>query len=202
VLQAEDLSIWRGERCLFQQLSFQLAPGEQLVLRGDNGAGKTTLLRILAGLTRPESGVLRWHGVALSAGLRAQCCYAGHTPALHPDLTVQQNLAFWAKLAGAPPAWDSALERLGITAQRDIEVRRLSAGQRRRAGLARLLFARSPVWLLDEPLSNLDSTGRATIEAALSAHRAAGGIAVIASHEAVAAGTSILQLGTAPERAA
>lgn len=155
-------------------VSFRLSPGGALLLRGPNGVGKTTLLRTIAGLQPPLAG---W----IDAGEDA-IAYSGHADGLKEQLSVAENLAFWADIHGAgdigPALVAFDLERIG-----DRRARRLSAGQRRRAGLARLLLTGRPVWAMDEPSVSLDSVGRDLLAAAIRAHRAEGGAALIASHD-------------------
>lgn len=188
MLEAERLTVWRGHARLFAGLSFHVPPGRALLLRGANGAGKTTLLRVLCGLTRPEEGHVKWNGEVRPGGLRGLVAYGGHQPALNADLTVRQNLAFYAALQGDHAAWAGLLAPLGLARCESLEVRQLSAGQKRRAGLARVLMSAAPVWLLDEPLTNLDVAGRGYIEERIRAHLQANGIAVIAVHEDIRLG--------------
>jgi heme exporter protein A len=198
VLSARGLTLWRGDLCLFEDLSFHLAAGQALVLRGPNGSGKTTLLRVIAGLTTPESGDVLWGGETLGRVSRRQLllAYCGHLPGLKGDLTVAENLSFYARLHGCPPArLATTLERLGLAGLADLEMRLLSAGQKRRAALARVLLTRVPLWLLDEPQTNLDSAARRTVEEAIQEHLAGGGVAVIASHQPLDAGSgSVVEL--------
>jgi heme exporter protein A len=186
-LIADKLSARRGGRNLFSGLSFSVAAGEALLVTGANGAGKTTLLRMLAGFLAPEVGAIRLDGGAADAGIGEQCHYVGHANAVKPGLTVVENAAFWGGFLGgapegAPARLDSALATFGLEALRDIPAGYLSAGQRRRAGLMRLLLAPRPVWLLDEPTASLDQAGQAALVAAVNAHLAAGGLAVAATH--------------------
>jgi heme exporter protein A len=147
--------------------------GEALVLRGANGAGKTTLLRILAGLTRPEAG-----RVARDAAHH----WIGHREGLKPQETPRGHLKLWAKAWGSPVSTDSALSRLGLARPADVAGRYLSAGQRRRTALARLLLEDRPVWLLDEPYTALDSDGRVLVDTLIAEHRAKGGAIIAAIH--------------------
>ena len=202
MLQVDQLSGGRGGRLLFADIGFRLDPGAQLLIRGSNGSGKTTLLRILAGLSRGETGTICWQARTQADGLRDLCCYAGHTPALHGDLTIAENIAFWAAIEPAASTPERAIERVGLRAARNLEVRRLSAGQRRRAAFARVLLSLAPVWLLDEPLSNLDAEGRAVVQAAIREHRDAGGMVIVATHDVTAGPdpqTSELRIGSRGE---
>jgi heme exporter protein A len=198
MLAARGLTVWRGDRCLMRDLALAVAPGAALMLRGPNGAGKTTLLRVLCGFTRPESGAVLWEGNVQAEGLRGIASYGGHQPALNLDLTVAQNLAFYARLPGNDPDWETPARLLGLECCRDLEARHLSAGQRRRAGLVRVMLGRRRAWLLDEPLTHLDREARELVRRHISAHLASGGLAVIASHDEIGldgAPVATLQLG-------
>lgn len=180
ILEARNLSGVRGPRTLFENLSLQLAAGEALELRGPNGSGKSTLLRILAGLTRPETGSVRYAAKGDSESARH---YLGHADAVKPNESAGQQARFWARFFGQPEAAaDAALKRLGLASRRDVPGRGLSAGQRRRLALARLLIDPRPVWLLDEPAAALDVEGQATLAALATEHRASGGLVVAAVH--------------------
>jgi heme exporter protein A len=185
MLEATDLTVWRGHTRLFEGLTFRVEPGRALVLRGPNGAGKTTLLRVLCGLTRPDRGQVAWDDRVRQEALRGLVAYSGHQPALNADLTVRQNLRFYAELEDARPDWDGLLRPLGLEACDTLEVRHLSAGQKRRTGLARLLLSAAPAWLLDEPMTNLDAAGRRYVGEQIIRHLREGGLAVIAAHDAL-----------------
>lgn len=186
MLAVDDLTVWRGNSCLFDGLSFELPAQRALLLMGPNGSGKTTLLRIIAGLARAESGSVRWHGRTFAEHLRAgqsALVYLGHASGLKSDLTVVENIAFFARLQAADPArLPQLIDRCGLAGCEDIPVRYLSAGQRRRAALARLLLNDAPLWLLDEPLTNLDAAGRIFVNELITTHLGAGGSAVLATH--------------------
>jgi heme exporter protein A len=201
MLQAQELAARRGAATLFSGISFVLAPGAALVVTGPNGSGKTTLLRVLAGLTQPVEGTLSWRGAAVGAfdpKLRASAAFVAHIPGLNDDLTAEENLASLTALHGAPAApapLAAALGAWGLARQRALPARVLSQGQRRRVALARLpLLARS-LWLLDEPATALDDAGVVTLRAAIGAHLAAGGIAVIATHLELGLRADGLRLG-------
>jgi heme exporter protein A len=178
----------RSERLLFRGLGFSLAPGGALVLIGPNGSGKSSLLRLLAGLLPPAAGRLTWNGRPVAEdreAQRARMLYLGHLEGLKPTLTVDEMLRLHARLRGGsgdPAATAAALAALGIGALIDTPGRQLSAGQRRRVGLARLLVCPAPVWLLDEPTVGLDQAGLAAFRAAAATHRGAGGAIVAATH--------------------
>jgi heme exporter protein A len=197
MLDATELAAIRGENLVFAGLSFSLAAGEALLLTGPNGAGKSTLLRLLAGLVPPAEGTLLWHGSdALADGPAhaARLRYLAHADALKPGLTLGENLAFWARLWGGQA--ESALAAVGLEGLGPVPARMLSAGQKRRAALARLALAPVPLWLLDEPSVGLDAASIGLFGALLAAHRAAGGIVIAATHvDLPLPGARTLQLG-------
>ena len=180
-LAATDLACRRGERLLFREFSLALGPGEALHVTGPNGVGKSSLIRILAGLLRPSAGTVERAGVI---GLLDE------RHALDPQVELGTALAFWRSLDGV----DQALDRVDLEALREVPVRYLSTGQTKRAALARLLGQKAPIWLLDEPLNGLDSTGVALVEGLIAEHLAGGGLAVIASHQPLASGAEVLDL--------
>jgi heme exporter protein A len=155
-------------------------------LRGPNGSGKSSLLRMMAGFLRPAAGRLAWHGAPIEIDLathRRQLCYLGHADAVKGALTVRENLAFAVALSkGAPDRIDGALERFDLAALAQAPARYLSAGQRRRLALARLLTGERPLWLLDEPGVGLDAANRQQLEQVVAEHRAAGGLLALATH--------------------
>jgi heme exporter protein A len=180
-LVAEGLGAVRGGRPVFAGLGFEVAAGEALVLTGPNGAGKSTLLRILAGFGEASAGTVRLDGGDPGKRPGEQCHYVAHADALKGALTATENLAFWAAwLGGGAPG--PALEALGIGHLADIPAGLLSAGQKRRLGLARLLLAPRPVWLLDEPTVSLDAASAGRLTGLMRAHVGGGGILVAATH--------------------
>ncbi|HVO13703.1 MAG TPA: heme ABC exporter ATP-binding protein CcmA [Alphaproteobacteria bacterium] len=184
-----DLSCIRAERLVFQGVGFDIASGGALKLTGPNGSGKSSLLRLMAGLLRPASGTLAWNGgdPADEPGeFRAALRYLGHQDAVKPALTVAENLDFWASLAGARGDGTAALSAFGLAALAPLPARFLSAGQRRRLALARLVAAPGRLWLLDEPTVGLDRASVAALEAAVARHRDAGGLVVVATHTEIA----------------
>jgi heme exporter protein A len=188
----EALTCLRGERLVFEKLSFRARPGEALLLTGPNGSGKSSLLRLMAGLLPPAAGRLLWGEDAIAddpEAHRARLHYVGHLDALKPALTVAENLSFYAALRGVP-ADDAALERamdaFRIDRLADTPARFLSQGQRRRVALARLLAAPAPLWLLDEPTLALDDAALAALAAVLISHLAAGGHVIAATHAPIA----------------
>lgn len=183
MLQAEGLAAFRGERLVFRDLDFSVPDGGALVLVGANGSGKSTLLRLLAGLVRPIAGRLLWNGedaLADLPGHAARVTYLGHLDAVKPGLTAAENLDFSARMSGGSVS--RALEAMGLGDLAEVPARFLSAGQKRRLALARLVLSVSPVWLLDEPTVGLDVASLARVGAVLSEHRARGGIIVAATH--------------------
>ena len=189
--EAHDVACIRGERPVFSGVSFRLEPGGALALVGPNGSGKSSLLRILAGLLRPAGGSLAWDGAPLDddrSAHRRRLHYVGHLDAVKPTLTVAENLDGWARLRGAARAAPGALDALGIEALADVPARFLSAGQRRRLALSRLLATPAAFWLLDEPTVTLDADAARRVAAMIAGHRAEGGMAIVATHGEIALG--------------
>jgi len=181
-LAALKLSCQRGGRTIFRDLSFQLAPGEALLVTGPNGAGKTSLLRQIAGLLPLAAGELRLEGTGPDAALPELCHYVGHANAVKASLSVGENLAFWADYLEDGRNLKSALASFGLSELSDLPAGLLSAGQKRRLALSRLFAAPRPIWLLDEPQSSLDAASVKLLDAAIEDHIESGGIAVVASH--------------------
>lgn len=204
-----DLACVRGQRLVFEGLGFAVDAGGALLLRGPNGSGKSTLLRCLAGLLRPAAGTISWDGTGVADEPelhRRRLRYLGHQEAVKPQLTVAENLRFGAALAGASKAEariEPALAALGIAALADLPARYLSAGQRRRLALGRLVAAPAPLWLLDEPLAGLDDAAVASLGTLIAGHRAAGGMVVLSAHgELELPDAAVLDLAAfAPRRA-
>ena len=181
------LACRRGGRLVFAGLHFNIAPGGALVLRGPNGSGKTTLLRLMAGLTRAAAGSLAWNDTTVDDldAHAARLRFVTHLDAVKPALTVTENLAFWMAL------WRGKVEDGGLLKAMEamdlhrlsaFPARLLSAGQRHRLALARLMVAPAPLWLLDEPGNALDDRSLAALAAMIANHRARGGMLVVASH--------------------
>ena len=191
-LEARALACSRGFATLFRDVSFNVAAGEWLALRGANGSGKTTLLRCVAGLTQPDAGDVLWNGEPTrrdATRFRKDLCYSGHLAGIKDDLSAEENLAELLALRGVAVKADAirgALASAGLDKRRMLPARRLSAGQRRRIGLARLILDPAPLWALDEPLTALDDEGQQLFERLLADHIAAGGMALIATHHALA----------------
>ncbi len=204
LFEGRDLTCIRGERRVFAGLDFALPPGGALVLTGPNGSGKSSLLRLMAGLLRPARGKIAWDGRDVRRdpeAHRARLHYVGHLSAVKPVLTVAENLAFWADSGPATTA--EALERLDLGWLAEVPGRRLSAGQKRRLALARLLVRPADLWLLDEPTVGLDADSLARFAGVLAEHRAAGGRLVVATHTAIEVpGAEVLSLAAFARAAA
>lgn len=185
-LVAENLTLRRGERTILADLSLRAEPGEALLLTGPNGAGKTTLLRALAGLLGAGDGRIGLSGPAggLDEDVAGRCHFVGHLNAVKASLTVAENGAFWAAYLGGPAAGVApALEQFRLTDLGAVPAAYLSAGQKRRLGLCRLLLAPRTVWLLDEPAVSLDTASQGLLAVAVNEHLATGGIVVAATHQ-------------------
>lgn len=191
MLSVSDLACARGDRSLFSGLCFTLEAGGRLHVGGENGAGKTSLLRILCGLSPPDAGEIRWQGKAigrLGEEYRRAVLFLGHHNALKDDLTALENLRIAATLAGARLDEDEGvdlLRRAGLAGREHLPVRVLSQGQKRRAALARLLWNKAPLWILDEPFVALDAAAVDWLAGIIGAHVAGGGMAILTSHQEV-----------------
>ena len=205
-LVVSDLACRRAGRRVFAGVSFRVEAGAATALRGPNGAGKSSLLRVLAGLIPAEAGTATLGETRLAdrEAWQEQVAYAGHLDAVKPQLTVEENLAAWASLYGAAAGRvGAALERFGLTPIADYPAAYCSAGQKRRLGLARLLVAERPLWLLDEPTVSLDAAATETFADAVRAHVAAGGAALAATHVPLGfEGGPVVTLDRAPPPAA
>jgi heme exporter protein A len=189
LLSATELRLYRGERCLFQDLSFALGQGEMLLVEGANGSGKTSLLRAIAGLLSLDAGAVYWRGQATLQNRQALCAemsWLSHRLGLKYDLTLIENLRFETQLRGcAGDDRDQVLDRLGLKGLERLPLRVLSAGQQRRVALARLLLSASKLWLMDEPFTNLDSAGQALVRDIIERKLRQGGLCVVATHHAI-----------------
>jgi heme exporter protein A len=197
-LEAAGLACVRGPRVLFRQLDFRVDAGAALVVEGPNGAGKTSLLRMLAGFLAPAAGTISLRtrdGETGGAEERGKLAgWFGHQDGLKPQLTAKENLSFFARLYGSGGDVAAALEWAGLARAGDLPTQYLSAGQKKRLSLARLKSSDRPLWLLDEPLAALDADGKKLVETMHAQHCAAGGIAVVATHEALAVDAARLVL--------
>jgi heme exporter protein A len=190
-LEARQLHIWRGDRHVLKGVNLAVSAGELLHVSGPNGAGKSTLLRVICGLLRPEEGEVSWRGQpirATSLQFQAEMAYASHEPALKGDLTALENLQFAVGLKRrvATAELRSSLARTGVSHCADLPARVLSAGQRRRVALARVVALQANLWLLDEPFANLDAEGSELVTSLLQSHVTAGGLAVVVAHHDLA----------------
>src|SRR5262245_54763516 len=181
-LEASDLACIRGGREVFTGLSFGLDQGEALLVTGPNGAGKSSLLRLIAGLLRPAGGRLEIRDGDPELTLAEQAHYVGHLDALKPSLTVAENLAFWAQYLGGTDHLPDALAAVGLDGISELPAAYLSAGQRRRLTLARLIAVRRSLWLLDEPTAALDRSAQERLARLMGDHLAGGGLIVAAAH--------------------
>lgn len=189
LLEARGLSFSRNDEPIFGPLDFQLFPGDVVLMEGDNGAGKSTLLRILSGLLAPTSGEIHLRGEPLTlARLSPQVALLSHHMGLKYELTALENLRFSAGLHGQRTGMSplGALAGVGLDGYADVAVRQLSAGQKKRVALARVLMAPVALWLLDEPYANLDRSGIELVNRLLERHAHVGGAALITSHGAYA----------------
>jgi len=194
LFEGRSLHCRRGGRDVFAALDFALPPGGALLLTGPNGSGKSSLLRLMAGLLKPAGGELLWDGRAIAEAPEdhaGRLHYLGHLDAVKPVLSVAENLQFWAALRGTKGSFDAALARFALTDLAALPGRLLSAGQRRRLALARLVAAPAELWLLDEPSVGLDHASVVRLAAAIAEHRAGGGRVVVATHTALDLGAPI-----------
>jgi heme exporter protein A len=184
-LSADNLACERGGRLVFRNLSFRAAGGAALLVTGRNGAGKSSLLRMIAGLVRVAAGRLVLEGGEPEAAIGEQAHYLGHLDALKPALTVAENLRFWAEFLAGAREVEAALEAVDLMRLSDLPAGYLSAGQRRRLSIARLVAVKRPIWLLDEPTSALDAASQARLTDLMRRHLASNGIIVAATHGAI-----------------
>ena len=188
-LTADALTLFRGDRCLFKGLSFALNPGELLLLKGRNGSGKTSFLRAIAGLLELESGSVVWNEVAVTREpqvFQNSLVWMAHQVGFKGDLTLLENLHFEAALRPqSGQDIEDVLNRLGLNRLKRLPMRSLSAGQRRRVALARMLLSEAQLWIMDEPVTNLDSEGRALVMELVGEHLAADGMVIMAAHQDV-----------------
>jgi len=187
-IKAEHLHLWRGDKHVLAGVNLTVNPGEMLQVTGANGSGKTSLLRTLCGLMHPEEGRVLWGERNVRddlAAFHAELVYLGHEPPLKADLTAHENLRYWVGVRRAVTAAEvhAALERVGADAWPDQTVRTLSAGQKRRVAIAGVLLFAAPLWLLDEPATNLDSDGQHLVGSLIAEQLAAGGLVIAAVHQ-------------------
>jgi heme exporter protein A len=199
----EQVHVWRGDRHVLKGVSLMLGPRQLLHVAGPNGTGKTTLLRVACGLLRPEQGRVAWQGKPISSTrieYQAALAYASHEPALKGDLTALENLRFSVGLKRRVTATElrAALGRTGVAECADLPARVLSAGQRRRVAMARVLAMNATVWLLDEPFTNLDAAGTELMSALLQSQVEGGGSALVVAHHELKLNVDMRRLDLAP----
>lgn len=180
-LRFENVAQIRGEKTLFENLSFALKSGDMFWLQGDNGIGKTSILRLAAGLSSPTTGTIHWQNPE-SCQARHVLAYQGHQDALTPNLKLQDELKFWAELYDYDNGIENLLAKTGLQEQSNVPTQSLSAGQKRRAALARLLMSQKPLWIMDEPLAAMDATGKKLVYDLMEEHINVGGAILAASH--------------------
>lgn len=205
MLEAINVGCIRGDRRLFSNVNFNLSPGGLLELRGPNGGGKTSLLRILCGLATPAEGEVRWNGTD-SRRLREEyfgsLAYVAHLNGVKDELTALENLLVAERVSGRKQTKEEAedtLAKVGLINQRHLPTRVLSAGQRRRLALARLVASRATLWLLDEIVTSLDDKGVELVRKLISEHIEAGGLVIVATHQDLnlsSAGLQIINLAS------
>lgn len=194
-LEAKQLTCIRDERTLFCDLNFTLTSGQVLLIEGANGAGKTSLLRILTGFRKPDVGDLFWDDELIddTQDFYQDTAYIGHNNGLKETLTAQENLSYAQSLATRALTIDNALAQVGLDGYQDTLVRFMSAGQRRRLALARLLCTHKPLWILDEPFTSLDRASIKLFEKFITVHAMQGGLVIMTSHHDTSIPHTLLQ---------
>lgn len=183
LVDIQNVSMSRGNNLLFQTLSFPVEPGEVIWIQGANGIGKTTLLRLIAGLSRPDAGDIIWRQNDRSCPASTVVAYQGHKDAFKPQLTARQELKLWSQLYDYKENLEQVFEQVSLTERQALNTQSLSAGQRRRLAIARLLISQRPLWVMDEPAAAMDRAGRELIYKLITAQAQRGGAVILASHE-------------------
>ncbi|MDR0587422.1 MAG: cytochrome c biogenesis heme-transporting ATPase CcmA [Burkholderiales bacterium] len=191
MLEVKNLAARRGYATLFEEVGFRVDAGDALLITGANGTGKTTLLRMIAGLSHPAAGQIFWNGkpvLPFAGELRNNVLFTGHAPMIKDELTAAENLTLLLKLADIPVTQHAVLDALAKVAlhhRRDVSARHLSQGQRRRIGLARLLLSHALLWVLDEPVTALDTAGIDLLTQMIESHRQQGGAIIASTHQSL-----------------
>ena len=183
-LALRSIALSRGGHPLFASLSLTVVTGDLLWIGGDNGIGKSSLLRLMTGLSRADTGEISWSQDSISCPANELIAYQGHQDAFKPNLTAQEALLFWADVMDMPANAPSLLATVGLSARANVPCGHLSAGQKRRLSLARLILSQKPIWIMDEPTAAMDAGGVELIHGLIASHLSYGGSAVIASHHA------------------
>ncbi len=186
MLSCENLSAIRNDQAIFAHLGFTIGTGSVLVLRGPNGSGKTSLLKMLAGLVQPSEGEVRWYDVPLKRDpitYQHDMLFCGHQLAIKPELSVEDNLRFWSRIRHSEEMLESALRYFKLDDKRHIPCGHLSMGWQKRVALARLMACYAELWLLDEPMANLDEDGQILVTNLINIRTSQGGIVVLSSHQ-------------------
>jgi len=182
-LEVKNLIMSRGDNILFEDLSAKVSSGDVLWIQGDNGIGKTTLLEVLAGLSRPDAGYASWIKGKQLTSANKLIAYQPHKSFAKATLSAKEDLKFWAKIYGTIALTDKALEKVGLSNRHNVATQNLSAGQRQRLALAKLIVSQKPIWIMDEPSAAMDVSGVKLIDSLISQHIQRGGSAIIASHD-------------------
>ncbi len=182
-LEFSNVGFQRGNRFLFSNLSFDLKSGQVLWIQGDNGIGKTSILKLALGLWTPNEGTVNLINNSEIGYPGELCTYLGHSAAFEPSLTASEALGFWKDILQSPSAVSMILEKVGLENQGDVRISALSAGQKKRLALARILLTERPIWVMDEPKSAMDKDGQELVDKMIGDHLASGGAALIASHD-------------------
>lgn len=182
----QGVGVTRGDTILFTDLSLEIKSGDVVWIQGDNGIGKTTLLRMATGLSTPDEGDVSWHMDGHPCQPSKLIAYQGHRDAFKPSLTAREELRFWAKTYSYTNDLNDIFERVSLSDKRTLQTRNLSAGQRRRLAIARLLVSQKPIWIMDEPVAAMDKAGRELIYDIVQSHAEKGGAVMVASHESAA----------------